>query len=312
MVWLVKSRIQLFVLIAICLVPVTANAGEPILGIGPAGEIQQLHTGFAFTEGPATDGKGNLFFSDIPNARIHKIDATGELSVFTDESRHSNGLMFNAAGELVACEMDGQLAAWNVDSKERRVLIDKSDGKRFNAPNDLVIDRQGGIYFTDPHYRAPDPWPQGKTCVYYLSAEGKVTRLIDSLVAPNGITLSPDESTLYVFPSGDSTMRAYAVQSPGQIDEGRDYFTIKSADGKTAGGCDGVTIDTQGNLYLTTKLGVVVVSPAGVQLGIIELPEHPANVTFAGPEGKTLYATARKSLYVVPMHSQGHRFATGE
>jgi gluconolactonase len=315
MMWPEKLRSSELPLILFCLTALTAaavDAGEPIPGIGPAGEIKQLHTGFAFTEGPATDGKGNLYFSDIPNARIHHIGAEGAISVFTDQSRHSNGLMFNAAGELVACEMDGQLAVWNVETKERRVLIDGYDGKRFNAPNDLVIDRQGGIYFTDPHYRAPDPWPQGKTCVYYLSKDGEVTRLIDDLVAPNGVILSPDETTLYVFPSSETAIRAYAIQSPGKIGAGRDFFTVRTAEGKPAGGCDGVTIDTQGNVYLTTGLGVVVVSPEGKQLGVIELPEHPANVTFAGPEGKTLYATAQKSLYVVPMHSQGHRFATGE
>ena len=282
-----------------------SRGAEPIPGIGPAGEIKQLHTGFAFTEGPAADGKGNLFFSDIPNARIHKVDSAGKLSVFSDKSGHSNGLMFNAAGELVACEMDGQLVAWNVETKQRRVLIDRYEGKRFNAPNDLVIDRLGGIYFTDPHYRAPEPLPQEKTCVYYLSANGEVTRLIDDLSAPNGIALSVDEKTLYVFPSQSSVMRAYPVEAAGKIGDGTDFYTIKDKSGETAGGCDGVTVDTNGNLYLTTGLGIQVVSPAGKLLGTIELPEHPANVTFGGVDRKTLFATARSSLYSIPMESQG-------
>jgi len=282
-----------------------ASGAEPILGIGPTGEIKQLHTGFSFTEGPAADGKGNLFFSDIPNAQIHKLDSTGKLTVFSDQSGHSNGLMFNAAGELVACEMDGQLAAWNVETKQRRALVEGYQEKRFNAPNDLEIDRQGGIYFTDPHYLAPKPLPQEKTCVYYLTSQGEVTRLIDDLAAPNGIALSPDEKTLYVFPSQSSHMRAYPVKSPGQIGTGKDFYTIRAPNGETAGGCDGVTVDTQGNLYLTTDLGIQVVSPAGKLLGTIELPEKPANVTFGGPERKTLYATARSSLYAMPMESQG-------
>ncbi|MCA9229646.1 MAG: SMP-30/gluconolactonase/LRE family protein [Planctomycetales bacterium] len=280
------------------------SAAETVPGVGPSGEILRLHTDFAFTEGPAYDGQGNLYFSDIPNARIHLLDSEGNLSVFTDQSRHSNGLMFNAAGELVACEMEGQLAAWNVKTKTRRILADGYQGKRFNAPNDLIIDRLGGIYFTDPHYRAPEPLPQGKTCVYYLAADGTVTRLIDDLIAPNGIMLAPDEHTLYVFPSGESTMRKYAVDKPGQIGSGEDFYTVTTAEGEKAGGCDGVTIDNQGNLYLTTRFGIQVVNPAGELLGTIELPEQPANVTFGGPDGKTLYATARTSLYAMQMLSQ--------
>jgi len=279
---------------------------EPIPGIGPTGKIKQIHGGFLFTEGPAIDGRGNLFFSDIPSTRILKVDSAGKLSVFTDQSHHSNGLMFNAAGELVACEMEGQLAAWNVETKERRVLADGYQGKRFNAPNDLVIDRQGGIYFTDPHYLAPQPLPQGKTCVYYLSAQGEVTRLVDDLQAPNGIILSPDEKTLYVFPSGSSEMHAYTVEEPGQIGKGRTFYTFES------GGCDGVTIDTKGNLYLTTDSGIQVVTPQGKLLGTIDLPKSPANLTFGGPGGNTLYATARASLYSIPMEAQGHRFAVGQ
>ncbi|MCG8448774.1 MAG: SMP-30/gluconolactonase/LRE family protein [Pirellulales bacterium] len=284
-------------------------AGEPIPGIGPAGEIRQLHTGFKFTEGPASDGHGNLYFTDIPNTTIHRLDAAGKLSVFTDQSRHANGLMFNSSGELVACEMDGQLAVWNVQTKQRRVLIDAYQGERFNAPNDLVIDRRGGIYFTDPYYRAPQPLPQGELCVYYFSSQGDVTRLLEIPTTPNGILLAPDEQTLYVFPSDGHKMYAYEVREPGQLGPGREFCTIKTPGDNPRGGCDGVTVDVQGNLYLTTRLGVQVFSPAGELLGIIKLPEKPANVTFGGPQNKTLYATACTSLYAVPMHIQGHRFA---
>lgn len=299
-----------------CLIFVLASralfAAEPVPGIGPAGTVQKVHTGFNFTEGPASDGQGNLYFSDIPNARIHRLDASGKLSVFTDKSRHANGLMFNHAGELVACEMDGQLAAWNVQTKKRRVLINSYQEKRFNAPNDLVIDRRGGIYFTDPYYRAPRPLPQGKLGVYYLSTNNDIARLLDILTTPNGIILSPDEKTLYVFPSDDHIMHAYEVLEPGKLGLGREFCTIKMPIGKKRGGCDGVTVDVKGNLYLTTKLGIQVFSAEGESLGIIELPEHPANVTFGGPENKTLYATARTSLYAVPMLIQGHRFAMPE
>lgn len=284
------------------------HAADAIPGIGPAGPVKTIQEGFAFTEGPAWDGNANLYFSDIPNARIHRLDADGKVSTFTDKSGYSNGLMFNAEGELVGCEMDGQVVAWNVESNTRRILADKYNGNRFNAPNDLVIDRQGGIYFTDPHYRAPEPLPQGKRSVYYIALQGEVMRVIEDLPAPNGILLSLDEKTLYVLPSEDAQMRAYTVESPGQVGSERIFCRVKQADENGNGGSDGAALDQRGNLYLTTALGVQVFSPDGELLGIIEVPQHPANVTFGGPDMKTLFVTARTGLYAIPMEVAGHRF----
>src|SRR5262249_42980954 len=175
---------------------------RPIPGVGPAGKVVKLHTDFKFTEGPAADRDGNLYFSDIPNERIHKVDRDGKLSVFREKSNRANGLKVNAKGEVVACEMAGRVVAISPDGKSVRVLADKYEGQPFNAPNDLVIDKQGGVYFTDPSFGAPMPLPQGKTAVYYIAPDGKVTRLIDDLTQPNGVTLSPDEKTLYVIPTG--------------------------------------------------------------------------------------------------------------
>src|SRR5207247_145121 len=128
-----------------------ARAADPIPGVGPVGPVEKVHTGFKFLEGPAADGRGNLYFTDIPNDRIHKLDAAGRLTVFREQTNKANGLMVNANGEVVACEMgSGQVAAYSPDGKHRRVLAAEYRGKRFNAPNDLVIDRHGGIYFTDP------------------------------------------------------------------------------------------------------------------------------------------------------------------
>jgi gluconolactonase len=291
--------------------PLSADEAKTkaIAGIGPAGDIVKLHTGFKFTEGPAADRAGNVYFSDIPNQRIHKVDAAGKLSVFREKSNHANGLMVNAKGEIVACEMDGQIAAYSADGKSRRVLADKHNGKRFNAPNDLVIDKQGGIYFTDPAFAAPMPLPQEKTAVYYLAADGKVTRLVDNLPNPNGVILSPDEKTLYVIPSGQADMMAYPVEAPGKIGAGKVFCTLKQRRENGKSGGDGLTVDTKGNLYITSELGLQVFDPSGKLLGIIALPEQPANVTFGGPDLKTLYVTARTSLYTVPMEARGHAFA---
>ena len=184
------------------------------------------------------------------------------------------------------------------------------EGKRFNAPNDLVLDQAGGVYFTDPRFRAPMPLPQGKEAVYYCDAQGKVTRLADNLPAPNGVILSVDEKTLYVIPSMQKEMMAYPVQSPGKLGEGRVFCSLKQRQETTGpgNGGDGLTIDTKGNLYITSALGLQVFDPQGKLLGIIEFPEQPANATFGGKENKTLYVTARTSLYSVEMEAQGHAF----
>jgi gluconolactonase len=284
---------------------------EGISGIGPVGKIVKLHTGFKFTEGPAADAAGNVYFSDIPAEKIYKVDTKGKLSVFREDSHHANGLMVNGHGEIVACEMDGRVVALSPDGKKRRVLAAEYNGKRFNAPNDLSIDNTGGVYFTDPSFRAPKPWPQGKLGVYYVSSAGKVTRLLDDLPNPNGVRLSPDEKTLYVIPSSQAEMMAYPVEAPGKLGKGRVFCTLKQPRGQTKSGGDGMTVDTKGNLYITSALGLQVFDAAGKFLGIIALPEQPANVTFGGPDRRTLYVTARTSLYTMPMETTGHRFAQG-
>ena len=289
----------------------TAEESKAISGIGPVGKIVKLHTGFKFTEGPAADRSGNVYFSDIPNERIHKVDKQGKLSVFRAKSNRANGLMVNAKGEIVACEMAGRVVAISPDRKKVRVLADKYQGKRFNAPNDLIIDTQGGVYFTDPGFGAPQPLPQGRTAVYYLAPDGKVTRLIDNLGQPNGITLSPDEKTLYVIPTGPAEMMAYPVRSPGKLGKGREFCTLRGEDGKKGTGGDGCAMDSKGNLYVTSSIGVQVFNPAGKYLGYIAFPEQPANVKFGGPDRKTLYVTARTSLYTVRMKATGHRFPAG-
>jgi gluconolactonase len=217
--------------------------------------------------------------------------------------------MLNAAGNIVACEMDGRIVEIDVKSKKVTALTDTYDGKRYNAPNDLVIDRDGGVYFTDPRFRAPEPWPQGKEAWYYADAKGKVTRLGDNLPAPNGVILSPDEKTLYVIPSMQKQMMAYPVLGPGKVGEGKVFCELQQKDANGNSGGDGLTVDSRGNLYITSALGLQVFTPEGKHLGNIAFPEQPANCTFGGKDGKTMYATARTSVYAVEMEATGHRFA---
>ena len=284
---------------------------DSIPGIGPKGEVTKVQGGFQFTEGPAADKKGNIYFSDIPADRVYRLEPDGKASIFREPSNHTNGTMFNSRGELVSCEMDGQIVAVSADGSQAKPLASMYKGKRFNAPNDLVVDRADGVYFTDPHFRAPEPLPQGVTAVYYIGAGGLVARLIDDLKAPNGVILSTDEKTLYVVPSMQEEVMAYPVESPGKLGAGKVLCRMKQPAGQQGRGGDGLTIDTEGNLYIATGLGLQVFDREGKHLGIIEVPEPPANVTFGGPEFKTLYITARTSLYKADMEATGHRFAQG-
>lgn len=284
-----------------------SQADDAIKGLGPAGPIKKLHTGFDFTEGPAADKQGNVFFSDIPKEKIYKSSLDGKLTVFREMSNHVNGMMFIGNEEIAACEMDGQIVGLSLDGK-RRIIADKYEGKRFNAPNDLVVDKSGGVYFTDPAFRAPKELPQGKTAVYYVDAKGTVSRLIDDLPNPNGVILSVDEKTLYLIPSGQADMMQYPVESPGKIGKGKVFCTLQQAEGKKGGGGDGLTIDVKGNLYITSALGLQVFAPDGKQLGVIKFPEQPSNATFGGEGFKTLFVTARTSVYAAPMEVAGHQF----
>lgn len=285
---------------------VSAVAQTELKGLGSTGKVTKIQGDFQFTEGPALAPDGSVYFTDIPAESIMRLTPEGKVELFFKPSLHTNGTIYGGEGRLLACQMDGRLVAIDLKSKETTVLTDAYQGTRYNACNDLVIDKSGGIYFTDPRYRAPEPWPQGKEAFYYRHSDGTVTRLGDDLTAPNGIALSPDEKTLYVVPSMSSKMMAYAIDAPGKISDGRVLCETRQAEGQSNTGGDGLAVDSNGNLYITTGLGVQVFNPDGELLGIIECPEHPANCAFGGPELKTLYITARTGFYSCSMPISGH------
>ena len=277
-----------------------------------AAEAAKLHGGFRFTEGPAADARGEVYFNDIPNQKLFKIDGSGKLTLVRSGTNRANGLFFHGSGALYACEGGaGAVVAYASDGG-RRVVADRYKGKRFNAPNDLVIDKGGGVYFTDPFFgRRKDPLPQGVYGVYYVTAKGEVARLVSGLPKPNGILLSPDEKTLYVVCSGQADIMAYRVEKPGVIDKGRRFFSLKQPEGRTNTGGDGLTVDEDGNLYVTSSLGIQVISPDGKLVRVLEFPEKPANCTFGGKDRKTLYVTARTSVYTMRLDARGHVFPAG-
>ncbi|MCC7338301.1 MAG: SMP-30/gluconolactonase/LRE family protein [Pirellulaceae bacterium] len=292
-----KSHCLIMLSVAVWLVSSVSATAQQLAGLGEHGAVTKIQGGFQFVEGPAQTPDGSIYFTDIPANIIHRLTLDGKIEVFIEPSAHANGLMYGGQDRLLACQMDGQLVSIDLTSKQITTLADKYQGNRFNACNDLVIDKLGGIYFTDPRYNAPDPWPQEKEAFYYRSADGDVARLGDNLTAPNGIGLSPDEKTLYVIPSMGSEMMAYEVKQPGVLGTGRVLCRLQQVGDATNGGGDGMALDVQGNLYITSSAGIQVFSPAGKLLGIIAVPETPANCAFGGEDRKTLFITARTSLY---------------
>lgn len=274
--------------------------------IEPVGEVELVQDGFAFTEGPAWDPETEtLYFSDIPNKSIFKLTADGKISAFTTDSKHTNGILVTRDGRLLGCQMDGQVVEYDKGDASAKPLAATFAGRRFNAPNDLVMDESGGVFFTDPLFRAPTPLPQTVQSVYYVASDGKVTRATKDLPAPNGIGLSPDGSKLYVCPSKSEKMLAYDVRPGGNLSAPSTFCVVEQPEGKSGTGADGIVLDEKGNVYITTHIGVQIYSPEGKQLGVVRFPEQPANVTFGGKEWKTMYVTARKGLYRVEMPIAG-------
>ncbi|MEO8268474.1 MAG: SMP-30/gluconolactonase/LRE family protein [Aureliella sp.] len=292
-----KSHYFIMLGVAAWVATTAPGKAQQLTSLGEHGPVTKIQGGFQFVEGPAQTPDGTIYFTDIPANTIHRLRPDGKIDVFLEPSAHANGLMYGGHDRLLACQMDGQLVSIHLKTKQVTTLADKYQEKRFNACNDLVIDKLGGIYFTDPRYNAPDPWPQGKEAFYYRSPDGKVARLGDNLTAPNGIGLSPDEKTLYVIPSMSSEMMAYEVKQPGVLGAGRVFCRLQQVGDATNAGGDGMALDEQGNLYITSSAGIQVLSPTGELLGIIAVPETPANCAFGGEDKKTLFITAQTGLY---------------
>jgi sugar lactone lactonase YvrE/L-ascorbate metabolism protein UlaG (beta-lactamase superfamily) len=264
--------------------------------VADGAKVEKLAGGFAFTEGPAADAQGNVFFTDIPNNRIHKWSLDGKLTTFRENSGGSNGLYFDKDGNLLACEGGGRRLV-SIDMKSNvTVLADKYQGKKFNSLNDLWIDPKGGIYFTDPRYGNRDGMEQDGEHVYYLApGRKKLIRVIDDMVRPNGIIGTPDGKTLYVTDHGGRKTFAYKIEQDGTLSQKK----LIAPEGS-----DGMTIDNEGNIYLTTA-AVAVYDKQGNKIATIDVPERPANVCFGGKDNQTLFITARTSLYSVRMRVKG-------
>jgi gluconolactonase len=269
--------------------------------IEPGAELKKIADGFSFTEGPSADSKGNVYFTDQPNDRILVWSVSGELSTFLQPCGRSNGLAFDKDGFLWSCA-DNKNEIWKIGmDKSISIVQSKYQGKILNGPNDLWIDNNRGIYFTDPFYKRP--WwdhsekPQEKECVYYLSPDQKsITRIIDDLVQPNGIVGTPDGKKLFVADIGGNKTWSYKIGKDGSLTDKTLFCEL---------GSDGMTIDTKGNLYLTGN-GVTIFDNAGNKIGNIPVPENwTANVCFGGADMKSLFITASKGLYMIRLKIRG-------
>jgi len=291
---------------AILLLSLTVAFTHGQIPIAPGAALKLAAEGYKFTEGPAADAEGNVYFTDQPNNRILKWSVeTGEVTDFMKRTGRANGLHFDSFGKLLACaDEEGQI--WSIDTKTQKVTIvlDKFEGKLFNGPNDLWPRPQGGLYFTDPFYKR-DYWQnrekpeQEKQRVYFLPKGSKNPSIADdTLVQPNGIIGTSDGKTLYVADIGAKKTYQYRIAIDAKLTDRKVFCEM---------GSDGLTLDADGNLYLTGK-GVTVFDKQGVKLGEIPIPEGwTANVTFGGKDHKTLFITAMDSLYTLEMAVAGSR-----
>jgi len=267
----------------------------------PGAQVEKMADGFSFTEGPTADAAGNVFFTDQPNDRILEWSVDGKLTTFLQPAGRSNGMYFDRDGSLIACA-DEKNELWSIakDGKAR-VIWKEHEHKKLNGPNDVWVHPSGSLYFTDPFYKRPwwthDAPPQGGQHVYRLSADRKkIKRVTTDLEQPNGIIGSPDGKTLYVADIKAGKTYAYDIQKNGMLAGKRLHAAL---------GSDGMTLDEEGNLYLTGK-GVHVFDKTGKEIQVFEIPEDwTANVSFGGADHRTLFITASKGLYAVRLRVKG-------
>ncbi|HEA20628.1 MAG TPA: SMP-30/gluconolactonase/LRE family protein [Pricia antarctica] len=273
--------------------------------IADGSELTLVADEYEFTEGPAMDSNGDVYFTDQPNDRIVKWTAAdNSVADYMKPAGRSNGLYVDNDGNLLSAA-DEKNQLWRIDSdKNVTVLIDDFKGKKLNGPNDMWIDKKGGVYFTDPFYQRS--WwmhteaPQEARRVYYLAPGTDTPRIVaeDNFDQPNGIIGSPDGKTLYISDNGSKKTYVYSIGDDASLSNKKLFADM---------GSDGMTLDNLGNVYLTGD-GVTVFNASGKQIEHIAVPENwTANITFAGPDQKTLFITAMDSVYTLDMNVHGVR-----
>lgn len=303
--FMTTSKFKLLVLLLLSMPLLMMGKGDNGLEsldiIAEGAELKEVSKQFSFTEGPAVNKRGDVYFTDQPNNKIWKYTTDGELSVFMENAGRSNGTYFDSEGNLITCA-DEKNELWSISPNGKvSVLLSKFQGKRLNGPNDLWIDGKGGIYFTDPYYQRK--WWAHTTAeipgmkVFYLAKDAKEAVIVDdNLVRPNGIIGTPDGKHLYVADIEDNKTYKYDINKDGSLTNRQLFANL---------GSDGMTIDNQGNVYLTGD-GVTVFSPKGVKIGNIPVPAPwTANICFGGRDRDVLFITASRGIYTLQMNVKG-------
>jgi gluconolactonase len=301
----VGACLQALALLSFAALMARAQANAGIDGVLAPGVTPSLvKEGFLITEGPVPEGGGGIYFSDINASVIYCLHADGTLDTVYKNTHGANGLALTAHGELLAAEGYGKrIARYSADGSSTAVSED-ANHHALLAPNDLIIDQHGGLYFTDP---GPRPVVAGRKAFVYYVPYGSTTPIVVSneIARPNGITLTLDGRTLIVDDTLGDAIYAFRVGSEGMVFGKRVFAHLMGIAPNSESGADGMAIDSDGRLYVATVTGIQILDPAGKYLGSIRVPRQATNVAFGGENKSTLYITAREGLYRVQMLSHG-------
>ena len=275
--------------------------------------IELIKEGFNGTEGPVTLPDGSLIFTETPANRITRIAENGSTSTWLDNSNGSNGLGFTANGDLYAVQVKETRVGIVHPPERARTLADNFEGAPFGRPNDLVVAKDGTVYFTDSGARPGpnDPKPAkepAKPAVYRITKQGQLQRIAADITRPNGIQLSPDEKVLYVANTAGEHVLAFDIAADGKIGAKRNFAKLagfRQTDAGPTSGADGLAVDAVGRLYVASTAGIQVFEADGSALGVIPLPKAPQNIAFAGRDKRTLYAVGRGSAYRIAALTSG-------
>src|SRR5437870_3000394 len=292
--------------------PPTETVTPNIPGVAAAGtKVQIIKDGFEGTEGPIALPDGSVIFTNATH--ITKIDKDNKVSDFLDNPNLPNALAFDSKGRLIAVmTAPGKTGVSVIYPKGSETLLaDKVDGKPFGRPNDLVVDKKGGVYFTDPGPNAQQiaqGWIATPPAVYYMPSGGKPMKIAEGIERPNGIQLSPDEKTLYVNNTNGEYLLAFDIQPEGNVRNRRNFAKYEGVTKNQNGvvsGADGLAVDNDGRVYVATAIGVQVFSPKGEHFGTIPMSRAPQNLAFAGPGKKTLYVVGRGVAFKIQTQTEG-------
>jgi len=312
------SHVKLFSVLGALAFAAVVQADDPVTpaipGVSAGGVIIELiKDGFKGTEGPIGYSDGSLLFTETNENRIVRIAPDNTVSTFLENSNGANGLALNAGGEIIAVQTLKPQVGIVYPADKQKVFAENFEGVAFQRPNDVVLHKSGGIYFTDsgtrPTKENPNP-PPSHPGVFYISPTGELKRLANDVDRPNGIQLNKDETVLYVANTLGEHVLAYDIAADGSISNRRNFAKLdgwKNEENAWSSGADGLAIDDNDRLYVASNSGIEVFDAKGEALGVIALPKKPQNIAFAGTDKKTLYAVGRGSAYRIPLITQGFK-----